>query len=360
MIRGRLNPNEQLVLYGMVRYPLLNDRKLAKTLNLKMTTITAIKNRLKKQKYYIKTRIPVLQYLDMELFCVINVKVNPIIPRQELYKNMEMLTSRASEFFFAAIEGGNGFGLAFSRNYSSMMETIEKISYQARLNKVIENTGSPAENLLFFPLSNSRVFNFFDFGPILSREFDLKFGDEPEILFPSIPKPKDLQFTNLEKKVLYGLVNYPDLPDSKISIKIGVTRQVISKLKHTFEEDGIIRTKVIPNFQKLGFQIMTISTHNHNPTTPIEKREEGIKMIMKEVPHMLLVSGNLESVMICLCQNFQQFQDLKNKAYTFYKKHDFLLGEPKIRMFSVPNLHIITNQVYGPIVKKVLEIKDVD
>ena len=46
----------------------------------------------------------------------------------------------------------------------------------------------------------------------------------------------------------------------------------------------------------------------------VNEREEGIKMIMKEVPHMLLVSGNLESVMICLCQNFQQFQDLKNKC----------------------------------------------
>jgi DNA-binding MarR family transcriptional regulator len=359
MIRGRLNPNEQLVLYGLVRYPLQNDRKLARSLNLKMTTLTAIKNRLKKQKYFTKTRIPVLEKLDTELFCIINIRFNSIIPEDELFKKLGLLISKAPEFFFVATEGGHAFGLAISRNYSDMIESIEKISYEARSNKLIENVGTPTEDLSFFPLKNSRIFNFFDFGPILSREFNLKFGDEPEILFPAPKATKTVQLTNIEKKVLFGLVNYPNLPDSKISEKVGVTRQVISKMKHTFEEDGLIQTKIVPDFKKLGFQILTFSTHNHNPTTPVDKRENGINLIMEEVPHILLVSSNLKSVMMCLCKNFQEFQILKTRALIYYKEHDFLLGEPNISMFSIPNLHIIINHVYGQIVKKVLEIEDI-
>jgi DNA-binding MarR family transcriptional regulator len=360
MIRGRLNPNEQLVLYGLVRYPLQNDRELAKTLKLKMTTLTAIKNRLKKQKYYVKTRIPVLQKLDAELFCIINIDFNPSIQNDELFNKLKLLTSKAPEFFFAAVEGGHGFGLAFSRNYSEILDTIEKLSYNARSNRVIENVGTPTENLILFPLKNSRMFNFFDFGPILSREFDLNFGDEPDILFPSPQNPEEIKLTNIEKKVLYGLVNYPNLPDSKISEKIGITRQVISKMKNTFEEEGLIRTKIVPDFKKLGFEILTVSTHNHNPATPVEKREEGIELIMQEVPHILLISSNLESVMMCLCKNFVEFQNLKTKALTFYKKHDFLLGEPRISMFSIPNLQIVANQVYGKIVKKVLNVDNLN
>ncbi len=359
MIKGRLNINEKQVLYGMVRYPLLNDREIASKLNLKMTTVTAIKNRLKKREYYSTVRIPVLQYLDTELFCIINIKFNPLIPEKELVDKLKLLTKHTTEFFFVAIEGGNGFGLAFSRDYTDMLETVENFSMVARAKGFIENIGTPTKNMSFFPLKNSMVFNFFDFGPILSREFGITIGDEPKQLFPSLPKPKEVHLSNVEKRVLYGLVNYPELPDNKIAQKISVTRQVISKLKRTFEEDGVMKTIKLPNLKMLGYQILTISHHNHNPTTPISDREKGIKMIMEVVPHVLLISGNLESAMICICKDFQQFQELKTKAYTFYKKEDFLLDEPKINMYSIPNLKILTNHIYGPIVKKVLDVKNV-
>lgn len=357
MIKGRLNVNEKLVLYGMVRYPLFNDRKLSDKLDLKMTTVTAIKNRLKKREYYSTVRIPVLQYLDTELFCMINIRFNPSIPEKELGEKLKLLTKHTSEFFFAAIEGGNGFGLGFARNYTDMLETIENFSMVARAKGFIENIGTPTENMTFFPLKNSKVFNFFDFGPILSREFDIHLGDERQELFPSLPKPQNINLSNVEKRVLYGLVNYPDFPDSKIAQKISVTRQVISKLKKRFEEDGIMKTIKVPNIKKLGYQILTTSNHSHNPLTPISDRENGIRMIMDVMPHVLLISGNLESAMICICKDFQQFQDLKTKAYTFYKKEGFLIGEPQINMFSIPSLKILTNHIYGPIVKKILDVK---
>ena len=50
----RLSTNEKKVLYGLVKYPLDNDRELALKLNFKMSTLTAIKNRLKKPKLNLK------------------------------------------------------------------------------------------------------------------------------------------------------------------------------------------------------------------------------------------------------------------------------------------------------------------
>ena len=77
MIHGRLNKNEKLVLYGLVKYPLFNDRELAEKIKLKMTTVTAIKNRLKKNGYYYTVRIPVLQNLGCELLMASLLSFNP-------------------------------------------------------------------------------------------------------------------------------------------------------------------------------------------------------------------------------------------------------------------------------------------
>jgi DNA-binding Lrp family transcriptional regulator len=208
-----------------------------------------------------------------------------------------------------------------------------------------------------FPLKNSKIYNYFDFAPLLSREFKLTFGDEPDLLTPTFMDPKDISLTNIEKRVLHGLVSYPELPDSKISEKINVTRQVISKLKKTFEDQGLIKTLKVPNYELFGFEVIALTLVNHNPVTPHDKREKGIKKIMEEVPHIMVISGLMESVMLCLFKDFREFQIVRNKVQKLYNETDFLLGEPMINLYSINTLKILTKHQYGPIVKKILDIK---
>jgi hypothetical protein len=134
---------------------------------------------------------------------------------------------------------------------------------------------------------------------------------------------------------------------------------VISKLKKTFEDDGLIKTIRVPNLKLLGYEILILSHQHFNPLTPLEKRKNGIKMILENMPIIFDIAGNLESVIMGVCKDFREYQEFKNQAISFYKKSDFLLGEPAIRIFSIPNLNIISNHFYGPIVKKVLDIKDI-
>jgi DNA-binding MarR family transcriptional regulator len=359
MIHGKLNYNEKLVFYGMLRYPLLNDRELADKLKLKMTTVTAIKNRLKKNRYYSTIRVPVLENLGTELFCVMQTRFNPAIPEKEIIEKLGLITQYLPEFFYGAYDSGEGFGLALAHNYTEMLETIEKTIMGGRKERFIEFDDMPLNNFIFFPLSNCIIYNFFNFAPLLSREFKITLGDEPDTLEPSIPKPKDVSLTNIEKRVLYGLVNYPELPDSKISDKINITRQVISKLKKSFEDDGIMKTIRIPNLKLLGYDIIALSHQHFNPLTPIPKRKKGIKMILENLPIILDIAGNLDSFIMAVCKDFREFQEFKNQAISFYKKEEFLIGEPDINIYSIPNINIITNHSYGPIIKKIFDIKDI-
>ena len=358
MIKGKLNYNEGLVLYGLVKYPLLNDRELANKLNLKMTTVTAIKNRLKRNKYYSTIRVPILRPNEIELFIFIIVKYDTTIPENELINKINPVISQIPEFFYGGMANGEGFGLGFATNYTDLMVSIECLAKSLTVEEKCKNTSFQVRALKVFPLKNLSIFNFFDISEILKTDFKIKLKESNEDKIIPLPKPKEVNLTNIEKLVLYGLVNYPELPDSKIADKINVTRQVISKLKKTFEDDGLIKTIRIADLDKLGYNIIVIGHNNYNPLTPLEKRKKGLKMIKSELPLIFQITSNLEGIGISPVKNFKEAQNLRKKVTAFYKKENFFISEPNIYLFSIQNLNLIRNHNYGLIVKKVFGIED--
>jgi DNA-binding MarR family transcriptional regulator len=355
MIHGRLNKNEKLVLYGLIKNPLFNDRELSEKIKLKMTTVTAIKNRLKKNQYYYTVRIPVLQNLGCELLMTSFIKYNPLKSEKDLIKAYkDSIEKDCPEVVYSSMEANAGFYLGIGKNYTELHSTIENIERIYRENDFIEDSGP---SYFFFPFEYSRIQNFFDFAPLIKHTFGVTLKGEDDDAIPAeIPKTDISKLSNVEKRVLYGLIKHPDIPDSKIAENIAVTRQVVSKLKKSFEVDALLKTLRIPNLKKLGFEIMAISHFKHNPKTPLDKRGKGIKQVLSEFPQVLLIAGNRESMIINICRDFTEFQDLKSKTLAHYKKQEFLLEDPEVIMFSIPNLTMIAEHNYAPIVHKVLNL----
>lgn len=54
----KLTQKEKQVLYGLTGWPELNDKELANKLNLKRSTVTSIRNKLKKRKYFQRFILP--------------------------------------------------------------------------------------------------------------------------------------------------------------------------------------------------------------------------------------------------------------------------------------------------------------
>jgi DNA-binding MarR family transcriptional regulator len=356
MIHGRLNRNEKLVLYGLIKYPLYNDRELSEKIKLKMTTVTAIKNRLKKNGYYYTVRIPVLQNLGCELLMTSMLGFNPLTSERERMKaHDDALGENVPEIMFSLVESDQGFCLGIGKNYSEIHNAIENMERVYRESDIID---SSQPNYYIFPFEKSKILNFFDYGPIIKHSFNITIkGEQEESLSSEMPKTDITKLSNIEKRVLYGLIKYPDIPDSKIAENIDVTRQVVSKLKKSFESDGIIKTLRIPNLRKLGFEILAISHYRHNPKVPMNKRGKGIKQLLSEFPQVFLITGNLESIMINICRDFTEFQDLKNKSYIQFKKQEYLIDEPDIMIFSIPNMNIVVEHNYAELLKKILSIE---
>ncbi len=355
MIHGRLNKNEKLVLYGLIKYPLFNDRELSEKIRLKMTTVTAIKNRLKKNNYYYTVRIPVLQNLGCELLMTSFIHFNPLKTVKDVIKvHQDQLEIECPELVYSSMDSNEGLYLGIGKNFTEIYKSIENMERVYRENDFIEDI---RPSYFFFPFEYSKIHNFFDFAPIIKHTFGVSIKGEDENLIPKeIPKTDITKLSNVEKRVLFGLIKYPDIPDSKIAENISVTRQVVSKLKKSFEVDGILRTIRIPNLKKLGFDILAVSHFRHNPKIPLDRRGKGIKQVLSEFPQIFMISGNLESMMINVCQDFSEFQNLKSQTKTLYKKQEYLLENPEIIMFSIPNIKMVVEHNYAPLVQKVLNL----
>ncbi len=356
MIHGRLNKNEKLVLYGLIKYPLYNDRELSEKIKLKMTTVTAIKNRLKKNGYYYTVRIPVLQNLGCELLMTSTLKFNPLTSdREKMKAHADALGENIPEIIYSLVESDQGFCLGIGKNYSEIHNAIENMERVYRESDIVD-TSPP--NYYIFPFEKSKILNFFDYAPIIKHTFKILIkGEQEESVTSEMPMTDITKLSNIEKKVLYGLIKYPDIPDSKIAENIDVTRQVVSKLKKSFESEGIIKTLRIPNLMKLGFEILAISHYRHNPKFPLNKRGKGIKQLLNEFPQVFLITDNLESLMINICRDFTEFQELKNKSYIQFKKQEYIIDEPDIMIFSIPSMSIVVEHNYATLLKKILKIE---
>jgi DNA-binding Lrp family transcriptional regulator len=320
-----------------------------------MTTVTAIKNRLKKNKYYYTVRIPVLQNLGCELLMASMINLNPgTLDKDKLDVHEEVLGEKVPEVIYSIIDSDVGFFIGISKNFSELYDGITNMERLYKQKNIIDIS---RPSYYFFPFQHSRIYNFFDYAPIIKFTFNLSVKGEDEEALPDVMPKTDLtKLSNVEKRVLYGLIRYPDIPDSKIADKIDVTRQVVSRLRKSFEYDGILKTLKIPNLKILGYEILAISHFIHNPNIPPEDRGKGIKEILSDFPQIFIINGNQESLMINISRDFTEFQELKNKAHAHLRKNDFIIGEPKTFVFSIPKLRTIVEHNYATLVEKILDL----
>ena len=255
MSEKRLSKNEQRVLFGLVKYPLMNDRELAEKLKLNISTLTAIKNRLKKREYYFTKRIPLMQNVGCELLSIGFAKINILMSVENRHKMEKELSQKYPETFFMLNEADFLLYISIAENFTEIQKVIEDI--KSTVNKYEAMDEQEFTNF-YFPFQTCQIFNFFDFSSLLQRTFKIKDDSkkEPKPL-KLLPEPKKL--SRIEKIVYYGLIKYPDMPDQKVAEFTNVTRQGVARLRKDFENENLIKTVRIPNLKKLDFQIIAFA-----------------------------------------------------------------------------------------------------
>jgi DNA-binding Lrp family transcriptional regulator len=348
-----LTSKERLVLYGLVRWPELNDIELSKRISCKRPTVTAIRNKLRERGMYADVIVPNLGMIGCEILAVRYGSFNPM----KKYRSRRKYSSlnRFPEVFFKKSSDMQRIAMSAFANFTDVMRYVEYSSIAYSKNK-LASEGETRH--VFFPLRLSRTLRFLDYAPLLRHSFRISLPEDKPALDLAPMEDTVREFSENEKLVLYAIVKYPHLNDGEISKRVSMTRQSVNKMRRKFEKEKVIRRIRIPDVEKLGYEIMLFLHFSSNPEYTMEDRKEGIRRVLSTYPEITtLVASNLETVVIGFEKTFTDLQKDYGQFLSAYKKSNYLTKEPFDMIFPTHEIKESINGRYHPLLRKIFNIK---
>jgi len=346
--RSQLTKKEKKVLYGLVRYPELNDSILSKKIKIKLSTLTSIKNRLSENNYFRKLSVPLLNNLGCELLAVIYTQFNPVIPLEDRVKTTKQTIEVFEEIFFSAGEQEKGFSISISNNYSNI----------GRINEIRTKTFGKVglledkyPNEIIFPFKISHINRFFDYSRVLKNFFKIDDIDDDKKRMDWFKNGSFFDLSEKEKRVYSALIELPDETNQTIGDKIGISRHTVSRMKKKFFENDLIRQITLPNLEKLGFEILAFYPINFNP-----KKSPSIKDIdiLDTDSTIFLARRQFQTVAISAYPTYLDYKEDKMNKIRFLKENDFISYTPLVGKYMFDRMMIIKDFNFASISKKTL------
>jgi DNA-binding MarR family transcriptional regulator len=340
------------VLYSLIRWPQLNDTQLSKKIGVKRSTITAIRNKLEKNKLYTTVRVPDLERIGCELLTVRYGSFNPLASYEAREKYSS--TQKFPEVFFKRSADRQRIAISAAKNFTEVKEYID---YS---NRVYGEQGFLTDEGIvhvFFPFKLSKIFRFFDYAPLLKQQFSLDSKEEKAELDTEFMEKEKAELTENEKQVFYALIKYPQLNDNKIAKKVSMTRQSVSTIRKKFEEEELIQDIRIPDLAALEFQLLVFTHILVNPKSTLSQRKHCIQKILGQGSHIFYILGNLEFVLISVFKDYPEYNRTNDEIVNCFKENGMLLKDPITRIFVHNDIKLNLDGRFSTLVKKVLDIK---
>jgi len=332
---SQLTKKEKTVFYNLVKYPELNDNELSGKIQVKRSTITAIRNRLKKDGFYSTIVVPNLPMLGCRLLGVAYGKYNPLTPRTERMK-VSTFEERVKqpELVFARSSDTEFINLYVAEHLADIRKVQDKVYLDYEAHGFIEEF-----NAVYYPFELSSVTSIFDFGPLLGTLFGIADTRENFVGPVWSQDSKRVELTNIEKVVLDSLVKYPEATAIELSKKTGKTRSTVSKIRKEMLSNGLIKVVNIPSMEKLGCELLTFFYTRFSPKCPFEVRKEKSQKMMEMYYPILKVSGDMESIALCIMKNYTEYTHIHNNMLSFYKNGD-ILGTLSSLLFPIQQIKL--------------------
>lgn len=344
-----LTPNEQRVLYGLVRYPSLNDSELSSQIGVKLSTLTSIKRRLHDQRVFRQLLVPLLNRLGSELLAVIYTQFNPVIPLEERVSITKKTIEVFDEIFFSTGEQEKGFSISLAKNYSSIGR-IDDIRTETFGSLGLLEKEYPSE--VIFPFESSEIIRFFDFSRVLESMFNLEYSDKKRSDIDEFKIDGFHSLSSKEKKVYTSLVQFPTATTQQIGEKVGLSRHTVSRMKKKFFDLHLLKHLTIPDLKQLGFEILAFYHYQFSPG----KSPSMDDILYLDAPStVFLARRKYEIVMISAYKTYQEYKEDKMQKIRFLKENDFISYTPLVRKYMFERMVFMKNFVFHPIANKIIE-----
>ncbi len=345
MAKRGLTANERQVLYGLVRHPVLNDRELSELLNVKVSTVTAIRRRLRHAEYFVTRRIPMMHRLGWELLIGGSARIDVAQGGQVAPRLREALKDRFADLFHVVMSADQLSFLGFARDYTSARRDMDELRLTLDRSKIL---GDGDVTFCVFPMSLSQVPTFFDYSHALALAFDI---EDRYALRADHPRSGDIELTRKETEVLKGLVRFPETSDKALAQRVKVSRQAVSKMRREFEGEGLLRTVRIPNLRALGFELYVTAFARFTPASPLRTRTDAFDRLLRSTATFFLVSDDADAVVVGTSKSYEEYSVLNSGLTKHFKEHGYLAGDPDIIVGLTASTEFLRNCEFGPLVQ---------
>ncbi len=225
MKERELTKKEKIVMYGLVKHPEKNSKELATILNLSTTTVNTIKNRLKNKGLITKHYLP--------------------NPEGMTFKKLKINYDTGEFNKIIILDPEIIYSLATSKQLLTM-----------KINRSEDNEKS----LIEYDSSTLIINKFFDYETIISELFKITDNTKKD------RRIKRKTITDNEKKVMRIMNNYPEIKIQELSEMTKLSLPTVCRIRRELLNNNILIPKNIPNIEKLGFEVLTLKTHDHKPS----------------------------------------------------------------------------------------------
>lgn len=345
MAKRGLTANEKQVLYGLVRHATLNDRELSDALGVKVSTVTAIRRRLRRADYFVTRRIPMMHRVGWEILTAGHARLDLTQGAQAGPRLREVLKEKVPGLFHVAVSPDHLSFLGFARDYTRARIDVDELRLGLDHAKLL---GDGDVAFSAFPMALSTVPSFFDYSHPLALLFELE--DRFSIRMDR-GKTGDISLSRKETDVFKGLVRFPELSDKALAQRVKVSRQAVSKMRREFEAEGLVRTARIPNLQRLGFDLYVSAFARFVPSSTVKGRTDAVERLLRTAPVPFLISDDAEASVVAAAKTFEQFTVLRSTITKHLQERGFLQGDPEVHVALTSTTEILRNCEFGPLVQ---------
>ncbi len=344
-----LTENEKNVFYGIIRYPLLNDIELSRKFRIKRSTITAIKNKLRKEKLYSTYRVPKFSSLGCELLTVIYAKLDPMTQYKSGKFGIFRETAAIPEQVLFLATNRELMGICISENLTSFKKHIDSLIRKYHESNLIENI-----SLVYFPFEISKLEKFFDYGPFTAGILKLAVADEQK----KPVKQKARNLTHNEKIILYALVKFADLNDSEIAEKTKLPRPSVSQTRRRLVKEGLLEVINIPDITQLKCELLSLSHMVFSSKVSAEDAKKSLDYLNKAPSSNFIAASDTEACIIGTYSDYTGYEAENHNSIKFFNENKIAVENRATNVFPVPQIQF-QKLDFAPLLKKIFEL-DVD
>ncbi len=128
----------------------------------------------------------------------------------------------------------------------------------------------------------------------------------------------------LPQKLLRELLKNSKRSDRELAKVLGVSQPTVTRARHKLEKEGVIRDyTVIPDFKKMGFEIMAINLVKISPENLTPETTERAQKFTARFPNTIFASVGegmgMNGVSISFYRNYTEYSDRMKQARAEWK-----------------------------------------